>query len=324
MSDVDNSVSGAGGPVVEQAIWGKFVTEAGGPASASSKIGIIAASPGFPKDAQSVRSQIMGPGAADLKIDAAFQSKGALVFKSNQDGLFAARIRLRSEDGKGGNTRNFVLARIFFLKGISNWSMVPPGFFVFCEKALICEPPISGDNPELPRLTFPDIDLSRFFAELGDYAMSDNMVGNRFLALNMAVEEKGKATMFPFSPLESNGGASWQVKELEAIARIQEDDDRKVSGLNPVSIVVGMKPGNIAGAISISSTARKSTYPDTSQQMRMPLIKLTTPDSDLETLPSQGWPVDRHNRKIGIDLIDLKNLGAASAQGANPIPNSDN
>jgi hypothetical protein len=135
---------------LEQALYGKFVAEPGGPAVEDSEYGYIQRSDGFPEDCKPIEDIFLRNDGALVSIDEEARESGATFVCFADSGLFAAKVRFPSEGGNAApKARRFTLARVIFLRGCRDFAHVPTGFFIDLLGDLPVDPPVLGDPAQI-------------------------------------------------------------------------------------------------------------------------------------------------------------------------------
>ncbi len=302
----------------ERAKHGMFVIEPEGPKVKDSPIGWIVRSSGFDQIETNISEVLFGKGSANLEIDADYATAGAFVFKTVDEGLLAARIRMRPEQGEGTRSQAFKVADVFLVPGVTGWATVPHNFF-FTAARLKADPPVEGSATRLaPKLIDTSFD-SVNWAEHAKTIRKNGEMSNLLGWMLIASRTTERSTALP--PLSDDKPADPKntLMLLQAVAILHRGDPELRELSVPVNVVLGLKArGRGPGAMAFFGSAKR---PKTREASASNII-VALGDAIVVTrkrwnsvMSSRVWPTDASGRELGFGAIDVGAVATCGAPG---------
>ncbi|SNZ20115.1 hypothetical protein [Cohaesibacter gelatinilyticus] len=313
--------------VVQQAIMGMVVEEEGGKIIRDSPIGILVKSPGFEDVKTDIKKTIFGSNPSEFSIDEDMSRHGAYIFRTIPEGLLAAKARYRPELGEGASSQEFALAKIWLLEGAKTWRDIPHSFFMACMTHLIAEPPIGTVPSSLdPLRILPNEELvidkngekTRVIFDMDDF-FTEFQTDSELRAITCrafhATETGGRIDDIPL--LSSTKALRYPRRTLECLEFIafthRDLTPERMKSEHPVDVFIGLRGlRSDTNVIAFNLAANILQLNQLSSEERNVFNKLKNRVENqrkemqsTETIDNIPWPVDRHDRAIGIGTLEL-------------------
>lgn len=168
---------------IEEAIFGKYISEPGGP-FVGKEYGYLARSSEFPKNTDEI-DQFVRDVENQVSIDPDRKGKHMVFAMFGTDGFWSVQVRLLSNVTESGiKSRASTIARVRYLGGVRHWGELPQGLLLHLATEEPPETLVVGHPKEIPQFWLKPSDVGSASHEFEQMLKDSDVLLERFLYLH--------------------------------------------------------------------------------------------------------------------------------------------